>query len=286
MSYTVAEAQEHFRNSLGVATVNLARLIRTKASEESVKFLKDYINAIREESATVGDTSASISVSLNKDSMYAVMSEHGFGGNGPGDSQPDYGKEGPYRMNELLLKGRDHVDIKFAVARQVVQQRIETLINSPRFGAATTAEARQKVSAMVDALKIGYRPDPSSPKGYVKTFESSEKSSYRLGLRKGIDTLKPHHVANPLTGMMREQGSYTAGNADNQFIIFRRLSLNSKAWVHPGIKGSHLFQRLPQDYAAEMQQALKPAVVSAVALSAVIGVTRNPGATVKNVEVT
>lgn len=113
-----------------------------------------------------------------------------------------------------------------------------------------------------EAKKLGKRVYDRAKKLEGSRTSPGGKTRWGERLKAGhAPKLKDHHVTDIYAGMVKMQKFY-AKATQSQYMTFRRVSENSKpeAWIHPGIEGVHIFdkiaERIPKIASFLIQQAV------------------------------
>lgn len=262
-------------------TKNLLTTWRRHIDESKAPFKTEYKAALVADTPNVSPLRLEIKVHIEQASKRAMMAEHGFGGSGAMDKSPDYGKEGAYQMNALLLQGKHvkqgtkgpYVDVMFPVKGALAQQRIESILTED--SAKDTSDRKRRVEEL--RTRIFGNPTKDGPgvlnpvSSTIKAIDSDghatftahqaakqiagsvtrlEKGTITAAALKSVVPRSPKHVTDLFHGMMRVEASYSQKQGQparvegNGFVIFRRVSEKSAPWVHKGIKGAHLVDKL------------------------------------------
>jgi hypothetical protein len=148
--------------------------------------------------------------------MLALIVELGFGGGG-------LGTEGSYDVRQHLLKYSSK-NVRFG--------KNGPYMNVPfdRAGAAIQelggSGARAAATALIGSFTGSSRPGPEGSGRMVAGMAPK---------------ISPHHVADPLQGMIKLVSTYASGKIQTTgWRIWRRASWNGQAWMSKGVKARNL----------------------------------------------
>lgn len=259
---------------LSVLAMRLQNLLAAeiRRTSKKVTFREEYAKAIRVSAPRFDVTGQATEFAVYIDQAAggggvnkAMIAEYGFGGNGPSDSSPRLGRDGPYRMNELLLKNHPGgVNVKFEMNSEKLSKRLIELSNVGRLRGMPhdPAVRQQRVDELRRQIFGGVaKADPYAYKtgrGFLQPTNTQQtvnllgSNVFRMrhgGIAPVVPTLAgPHrapHKANKIEGLMRVdvlkvRPGKRAKIESIAYVAFRRLTENSGPWIHPGIKGLHL----------------------------------------------
>jgi len=203
---------------------------RAEARQAGLKStLQAYVNSVG--ISRLDDMGVTISLpgpgASGKAAMLARMIEFGMGPGG-------IGTEGPYDIRTQVLK---------AGTRNLRWGKNGPYVNIPFGHSVESIEARGGERAKDAAAALG---------GTIHTFVLKAHTKWGGRLSQGYAAkIKPHHVTDPLHGLVRKASTYSKkGKLQSTYQTFRRMSWAGKAWMHPGIKarkiGARIAAKVPQ----------------------------------------
>ena len=235
------------------------------------RFKDAYIGALTRPGAAAAKqagTGWNLSVSISSEqSRMALMAEQGYGSVGSSGGQPEIGGTYKYRVNELILKGRNFVNVPFTKTRSAVAEAMAKSLTDPKWQQTYSNAERALLAAKAKTAVAKAEKNPAMSKtpvvnpltGFTETSEL--KGSYRIpgGL---VPKLMEHHATDILNRMVFAAAAYAKGkkkgaNIQGQYRIWRRLTANSKPWLHGAVPAANLVEAIGGS------QALKDIAVEA-----------------------